>query len=74
MNKFFIYSWYFFSDEDSDVEISNELTGDKKRVFEFFQSATAIELQLMATCSKKKAEAIMELRPYKGWIDLVLTI
>lgn len=61
----------FFSDEDSDVEITNELTGDKKKVLDFFQTATAIELQLMATCSKKKAEGIIELRPFKGWIDLV---
>lgn len=61
----------FDSDEDSDVEISNDLTGDKRKVFEFFQTATVNELQLMSSCSKKKAEGIVELRPYKGWIDLV---
>ncbi|KAJ8923061.1 hypothetical protein NQ315_001610 [Exocentrus adspersus] len=61
----------FDSDEDSDVEISNELTGDKKRVFEFFQTATMNELQLMNSCSKKKAEAVIESRPFSGWIDLV---
>ncbi|KAJ8983966.1 hypothetical protein NQ317_008669 [Molorchus minor] len=44
----------FDSDEDSDVEISNELTGDKKKVFEFFNTATVNELQLMASCSKKR--------------------
>lgn len=60
-----------FSDEDSDVEISNELTGDKKKVFEFFQTATMNELQLMSSCSKKKAEIIVEFRPFAGWIDLV---
>lgn len=53
------------------MEITNELMGDKKKVFEFFENATVNELQLMATCSKKKAEAIVELRPYTGWIDLV---
>ncbi|KAJ8959068.1 hypothetical protein NQ318_022324 [Aromia moschata] len=61
----------FDSDEDSDVEISNELTGDKKKVFDFFQTATINELQLMNSCSKKKAELIVESRPYSGWIDLV---
>lgn len=60
-----------FSDEDSDVELNDELTGDKKKVFDFFETATLNELQLMASCSKKKAEAVVELRPYKGWIDLV---
>ncbi|CAG9812421.1 unnamed protein product [Phaedon cochleariae] len=61
----------FDSDEDSDVEISDELTGDKKRVFDFFENATINELQLMNSCSKKKAEAIIEARPYAGWVDLV---
>lgn len=59
------------SDEDSDVEISNELTGDKKRVLDFFQTANCNELQLMNFCSKRKAEAIIEIRPFTGWIDLV---
>ncbi|KAG5890777.1 hypothetical protein JTB14_016513 [Gonioctena quinquepunctata] len=61
----------FDSDEDSDVEISDELTGDKKRVLEFFQTATVSELQLMNSCSKKKAENIIESRPFTGWVDLV---
>ncbi|XP_044252842.1 SWI/SNF-related matrix-associated actin-dependent regulator of chromatin subfamily A containing DEAD/H box 1 homolog isoform X2 [Tribolium madens] len=61
----------FDSDEDSDVEISDELTGDKKKVFEFMQTATEGELQLMSFCSKKKAEAIIDARPFTGWVDLV---
>ncbi|XP_060522592.1 SWI/SNF-related matrix-associated actin-dependent regulator of chromatin subfamily A containing DEAD/H box 1 homolog isoform X2 [Cylas formicarius] len=59
------------SDEDSDAEISDELTGDKKKVLDFFTTATLNELQLMQSCSKKKAEALVELRPFQGWIDLV---
>lgn len=58
-------------DEDSDAEISDVLTGDKKKVLEFFGTGTVNELQLMQFCSKKKAEMIMELRPFTGWIDLV---
>ncbi|XP_017780427.1 PREDICTED: SWI/SNF-related matrix-associated actin-dependent regulator of chromatin subfamily A containing DEAD/H box 1 homolog isoform X2 [Nicrophorus vespilloides] len=61
----------FDSDEDSDVEVSNELTGDKKRVLEFMQTAKPNELQLMSNCSKKKVDAIIASRPFTGWIDLV---
>ncbi|KAL3272354.1 hypothetical protein HHI36_013833 [Cryptolaemus montrouzieri] len=62
----------FNSDEDdSDAELSDELSGDKKNVFDFLQNATITELQLMNSCSKKKAEALIESRPFNGWIDLV---
>lgn len=61
----------FDSDQDSDVEISNDLTGDKRKVMEFFETATLNELQLMNYCSKKKAELLIEARPFKSWIDLV---
>lgn len=59
------------SDSDSEQEIDDTLTGDKKRVLEFLQTATMNELQLMASCSKKKAEAIMACRPFTGWLDLI---
>ncbi|KAK9887995.1 hypothetical protein WA026_000284 [Henosepilachna vigintioctopunctata] len=58
-------------DDDSDIELSDELTGDKKNVFDFMQNATITELQLMNSCSKKKAEALIDSRPFNGWIDLV---
>lgn len=58
-------------DEDSDAELNDELMGDKKNVFDFLQNATLTELQLMNSCSKKKAEALIEARPFTGWIDLV---
>ncbi|XP_018329041.1 SWI/SNF-related matrix-associated actin-dependent regulator of chromatin subfamily A containing DEAD/H box 1 homolog isoform X2 [Agrilus planipennis] len=61
----------FDSDEESDAEINNDLTGDKRTVLDFFQTATNNELQLMNYCSKKKADIIIELRPFEGWIDLV---
>lgn len=69
--SFILFSISFFSDEDSDVEISDHLTSDKKRVLEFMQKAPQNELQLMSSCSKKKAEAIIAARPFNGWIDLV---
>ncbi|XP_012542158.1 SWI/SNF-related matrix-associated actin-dependent regulator of chromatin subfamily A containing DEAD/H box 1 homolog [Monomorium pharaonis] len=61
----------FNSDEDSDVEISNELTGDKKAVLEFMQTALLSELLLLSQCSQKKALAIIEARPFEDWKDLV---
>ncbi|EGI68394.1 PREDICTED: SWI/SNF-related matrix-associated actin-dependent regulator of chromatin subfamily A containing DEAD/H box 1 homolog isoform X1 [Acromyrmex echinatior] len=61
----------FNSDEDSDIEISNELTGDKKAVLEFMQNAILAELLLMSQCSSKKAQAIIDARPFKDWRDLV---
>ncbi|XP_071574035.1 SWI/SNF-related matrix-associated actin-dependent regulator of chromatin subfamily A containing DEAD/H box 1 homolog [Temnothorax nylanderi] len=61
----------FNSDEDSDVEISNELTGDKKSVLEFMQTALPSELLLMSQCSQKRACAIIDARPFEDWRDLV---
>ncbi|XP_053987449.1 SWI/SNF-related matrix-associated actin-dependent regulator of chromatin subfamily A containing DEAD/H box 1 homolog [Hylaeus anthracinus] len=61
----------FDSDEDSDMEISNELTADKKAVLEFMQNSPVSELLLMSQCSQKKANAIIEARPFKDWRDLV---
>ncbi|XP_067206357.1 SWI/SNF-related matrix-associated actin-dependent regulator of chromatin subfamily A containing DEAD/H box 1 homolog isoform X2 [Linepithema humile] len=61
----------FNSDEDSDVEISNEFTDDKKAILEFMQTALPSELLLMSQCSQKKANAIIESRPFDDWRDLV---
>nr|XP_022916427.1 SWI/SNF-related matrix-associated actin-dependent regulator of chromatin subfamily A containing DEAD/H box 1 homolog [Onthophagus taurus] len=65
------YHRVYDSDEDSDVEITKEVTGEKKRVLGFMQTATANELQLMASCSRKKVDAIIACRPFKDWVDLV---
>lgn len=53
------------------MEISNELTADKKAVLEFMQNALISELLLMSQCSQKKANAIKEARPFEDWRDLV---
>lgn len=53
------------------MEISNELTADKKAVLEFMQNALTSELLLMSQCSQKKANAIKEARPFEDWRDLV---
>lgn len=64
----------FDSDEDSDMEVNHVLTSDKKKVLEFFETATLNELQLMQSCSKKKAEIIIDFRPLNGWVDLVTNV
>lgn len=64
-------SFLFYSDEDSDYEISNELTGDKKAVLEFMQTARLSEFLLVSQCSQKRAHAIIEARPFENWRDLV---
>lgn len=61
----------FFSDDDSDVEVSDDLTGDKKAVLEFMQNAQAMELLLIHQCSQKRVNAILESRPFRSWSDLV---
>ncbi|CAG0904060.1 unnamed protein product [Cyprideis torosa] len=60
---------------DSDEEDSDrvyEETTDRSTVLKLFQTATLQELSAMHGCSKKKAEAIIALRPFHNWRDLLL--
>lgn len=59
-----------YDSEDSDGEESKEITGQRKKVFEFMNSATLMELQTVKTLSEKKAGLIVDLRPFKDWADL----
>lgn len=61
----------FDSDDDSDAEISNELTGDKKAVLDFMQNGKMPELLLMHLCSQKRAQAIIDARPFESWRQTV---
>lgn len=61
----------FVSSEDSDNEVTDDLVGDKRKVFEFLNTSSMNELSLLSGCSQKKAEAIMAQRPFKGWVDMV---
>lgn len=56
-------------DPDSD-EADEKLPRLKAQILDFFQKATVDELTLIAGCSVKKAQKIIELRPYKTWSDL----
>lgn len=70
-NRHYKERMVYDSDEDSDMEISDELTPEKRRVLDFLQTGTPNELLLMASCSKKKVDALLACRPFNGWIDLV---
>lgn len=47
------------------------MTPARQMVLSFYETATMDELLSIPGCSKKKAETIIELRPFSGWIDLV---
>lgn len=59
-----------YDSEDSDAEDSREMTGQRKKVFDFMNTASLVELQTVKTLSEKKASMILELRPFKDWADL----
>lgn len=46
------------------------MTGQRKKVFQFMNDASIVELQSVKTLSEKKATALIELRPFKDWSDL----
>lgn len=50
------------------------MTKDRKNVFEFINTASVNELQSVKSCSIRKIELIMELRPFNDWSDLVTKI
>lgn len=59
-------------DMDSESDEGDEkLPRLKAQILDFFQKATVDELTLIAGCSLKKAQKIIELRPYQTWSDLV---
>ncbi|CAB1332860.1 unnamed protein product [Coregonus sp. 'balchen'] len=57
-------------DSGSDQEVG---TGSivKGQILRFFQEASLDELSLISGCSVKKAQRIVELRPFNEWEDLV---
>ncbi|KAI8437103.1 hypothetical protein MSG28_010455 [Choristoneura fumiferana] len=60
-----------YDSDDSDNEVTDDLIGDKRKVFEFLNKSNMNELSLLSGCSQKKAEAIIAQRPFKGWLDMV---
>ncbi|CAL1288550.1 unnamed protein product [Larinioides sclopetarius] len=60
----------FFDSDDSDFEGEN-LTSAHSAVLRFFQEAAIEELLCIPGCSKKKADSLLNLRPFANWADLV---
>ncbi|XP_066995826.2 SWI/SNF-related matrix-associated actin-dependent regulator of chromatin subfamily A containing DEAD/H box 1 homolog [Anabrus simplex] len=60
-----------YDSEDSDEEVVDDLAGEKQKVFDFLSTATAVELTSVSTFSQKKADVIIEQRPFSGWKHLV---
>ncbi|XP_042909421.1 SWI/SNF-related matrix-associated actin-dependent regulator of chromatin subfamily A containing DEAD/H box 1 homolog isoform X2 [Parasteatoda tepidariorum] len=58
-----------YDSEDSDIECN--LTAAHAAVLRFFQEASFDELSSIPGCSKKKVDAILNLKPFTNWLDLV---
>jgi SWI/SNF-related matrix-associated actin-dependent regulator of chromatin subfamily A containing DEAD/H box 1 len=61
----------FDSDDSENEYYTEEMTTNRKEVYEFFNSANVGELTSIKSCSLKKAEIIIENRPYRNWEELV---
>ncbi|XP_071210056.1 SWI/SNF-related matrix-associated actin-dependent regulator of chromatin subfamily A containing DEAD/H box 1A-like [Salvelinus alpinus] len=62
-----------FEGEDDELDFVAEDEGTstlKSQILSFFQEASLDELSLIAGCSLKKAQKIVELRPFAVWQDL----
>lgn len=55
------------SENDGDMQ---EMTIQRKEVYDFFNNANVGELTSIKSCSVKKAEIIIENRPYRNWEEL----
>ncbi|XP_054895898.1 SWI/SNF-related matrix-associated actin-dependent regulator of chromatin subfamily A containing DEAD/H box 1A isoform X3 [Poeciliopsis prolifica] len=59
-----------FEDSDDEVESITAKKDVKDEMLAFFQDATIDELSLISGCSVKKAQRIVELRPFNSWESL----
>lgn len=60
-----------FEDSDEELDSKGGMTEMKNEIVKFFQNASLDELSLIAGCSIKKAQKIVELRPFDSWQSLV---
>lgn len=61
----------FDSDDSENEGYTQEMTIQRKEVYDFFNNANIGELTSLKSCSLKKAEIIVENRPYRNWEELV---
>ncbi|XP_070759920.1 SWI/SNF-related matrix-associated actin-dependent regulator of chromatin subfamily A containing DEAD/H box 1A [Enoplosus armatus] len=60
-----------FEDSDEELDSKGGMTDLKQEILTFFQDASIDELSLIPGCSVKKAQKIVELRPFDRWQSLV---
>ncbi|XP_059154555.1 SWI/SNF-related matrix-associated actin-dependent regulator of chromatin subfamily A containing DEAD/H box 1A-like isoform X2 [Physella acuta] len=58
-------------DSDDSEDLDNKTKSETDNFLQFFEEATVEELTAMPGCSKKKAEVIISLRPFKTWQKLL---
>ncbi|XP_058491845.1 SWI/SNF-related matrix-associated actin-dependent regulator of chromatin subfamily A containing DEAD/H box 1A [Solea solea] len=56
-----------FDDSDNEPDNESAMTEIKREMLKFFQDASTDELSLISGCSVKKAQKIVELRPFNSW-------
>lgn len=65
------HSKVFDSDGESDDEQSFFMTKDRKNVLAFLNEASNAELMAVKSCSARKIEILLPLRPFTDWADLI---
>lgn len=60
-----------FEDSDDELDSNGGVTDIQNEIVKFFQTASIDELSLITGCSVKKAQKIVELRPFDTWQSLV---
>uniref|UniRef100_A0A3Q3VIK8 DNA helicase n=1 Tax=Mola mola TaxID=94237 RepID=A0A3Q3VIK8_MOLML len=60
-----------FEDSDDELDFKGGMTDIKNEIVKFFQNASLDELTLISGCSIKKAQRIVELRPFDSLQSLV---
>ncbi|KAM9392350.1 SWI/SNF-related matrix-associated actin-dependent regulator of chromatin subfamily A containing DEAD/H box 1A [Pholidichthys leucotaenia] len=60
-----------FEDSEDELVSTSGMTDLKTEMLKFFQDSSIDELSLIAGCSVKKAQKIVELRPFDSWESLV---
>lgn len=61
----------FENSDDDELDVECARPDLRKEILKFFQTATKDELSLISGCSIKKAQKIVELRPFDTWESLV---
>ncbi|XP_068560062.1 SWI/SNF-related matrix-associated actin-dependent regulator of chromatin subfamily A containing DEAD/H box 1A [Cebidichthys violaceus] len=60
-----------FEDSDEELDPKGAMTDLKKEMLSFFRDSSIDDLTLIAGCSVKKAQKIVQLRPFNGWQSLL---